>query len=72
MSELKTLKDIGIQVPVYEAGRRKPCYKIHQIDANNLRQEAIKWHKHLKKVKSPHDVWDFIETFFNIKKRNLK
>jgi len=66
MTELKTLKDIQKWFEAYEQE------EVDAVSINDLRQEAIKWHKHLKTVTSEHDVWDFIEQFFNITEEELK
>ena len=46
--------------------------KNKKFTKKNIRREAVKWYKHLKKVKSEHDVFDFIETFFNLTEEDLK
>jgi len=63
--ELKTLKDIK-----RTNHARYGSWDFYKHE--ELKQEAIKWHKHLKEVTSEHDVWDFIETFFNITEEDLK
>lgn len=70
MDELKTLKDLETS-EVECIGGTFDQHINNIVEANKLREEAIKWHKHLKEVTSEHDVWDFIETFFNIKEEEL-
>ena len=66
MKELKTLKDIYKDI-----GKR---WGEQVVQVNELRQEAVKWIKKIKKEEAKGILWDTIgvlETFFNITEEDL-
>jgi len=67
MNKLKTLKDLRIWEPdIYGNPEEK---NLGRYDAEELRQEAIKWLKEIQisdSVNSPVLAEDWIKTFFNI------
>lgn len=54
--ELKTLNEIGT---------------LYVVTKEKLKEEAIKWLKHLQET-GEDNVFDFLETFFNITESDLK
>lgn len=66
MTEIKTLKEID------EAFLQKKGYNILCPEAFKLiRKEVIKWYNHLE-MTGEDDVFDFLETFFDINKEDYK
>ena len=79
MTELKTLKDLRHFNTGFSLPENKP---IEAISERELRQEAIKWKKHLKEIRDNHNgiegysyelaQMDFIDYFFNLTEDDLK
>jgi hypothetical protein len=77
--ELKTLKDLNKEDM---SGPYGQPYGPDYVITKELRQEAIKWKKHLKEIRDNHNgiegysyelaQMDFIDYFFNLTEDDLK
>ena len=68
MKELKTLKDLQTDNLMFGKDNEKDklVRTGFMLGLKATKQEAIKWVKHLEKTEED-NVFDFLETFFNLK-----
>ena len=76
-SELRTLKDLEDDWESHKIYNQE-CDNVEahveitpELIFYSIRQESIKWYKHLEETKED-NVFDFLETFFNITEEDLK